>query len=104
MFHTHNDRQININGTCLQGYVDQNYNVLVQLFGKPMYWGGPKVQWEWQILFKDGEVATIYDWKNYHIHKPEEVTNWHIGGNNPVVVTRVKNIISEYLDSQALSQ
>jgi len=93
MFSTHNDEAIDINGTCLQGYMKAEYGDIVAAFGKPEYWGGPKVQWEWKVVFEDGEIATIYDWKNYWISKPEEVNEWHIGGHNPVVVKRIIDII-----------
>lgn len=79
-------------GTCLQGSVDATYEQLELALGEPM--GGSfdgKVQAEWQIQFDDGKVATIYDWKQYG-QDVKGVTDWHIGGHDSSVVSRVKQI------------
>lgn len=100
-FVTHNqDNSINVNGTHLQGYVDTSYERLVSLFGEPCTgWG--KTDAEWEILFDDGLVATIYNYKDGKNYcgsmglELDEIRDWHIGGHDKVVVERVKAVLSE---------
>lgn len=92
-YKTHNqDDLINIDGTCLQGIIQADFKHLVKILGEPLRFQNDKVQAEWDIQFKDGHVATIYDWKEYDT-KPERVTEWHIGGRAPEVVQRVIKIV-----------
>ena len=63
-FVTHNDEDFDeqaINGSHRQGYVQADYERLLGLFGKPHDGDGYKVDWEWNIEFEDGEIATIYN-------------------------------------------
>jgi hypothetical protein len=90
---THNTKpSIDTNGTCLQGYVDCSYNDLVALFGEPLGGDGYKVQAEWNLEFEDGEVATIYDWKEEL--PPQRVRDWHVGGRHKIAAARVNQIIA----------
>lgn len=74
--------------TSLQGTVEVDYQTLVNTFGQPQGRGdGYKVTCEWELLFEDGTVATIYDWKtskdyrgNFYGIDAKENTDWHIGG------------------------
>ena len=90
MFKTHNDAYIEIGGTHLQGYIRADYAALVKAFGKPHDGDGYKVDWEWDILFEDGTVATIYNWKNgpnygYEGVGPSAIMEWNVGGHSNVV-------------------
>jgi len=89
---THNqDDLINTNGTHLIDTIDLPYSEILEAFGKPLTGDFDKVQAEWTIQFNDGEVATIYDWKE---DKPYwSVTDWHIGGHNHIAAERVINIL-----------
>lgn len=84
-YQTHNDlRQIDVSGTCLRGYCPEGttYEDLVRAFGEP-FGGCGKTDWEWAILFEDGTVATIYNWKDgpsYGGAGPHAERSWHIGG------------------------
>mgnify|MGYP003352991921 FL=1 len=85
---TNNNSDANMTSLC--GYITTTYADLVEAFGSPLP-GGDKTNSEWIIKFADGEVATIYDWK-------EPVTpvydyNWHIGGNKGEVVKRIAVIL-----------
>ena len=92
-YKTHNqDDLINANGTHLLSRVNIPYYHIEGILGAPMRFCGDKVQAEWNIKFEDGEVATIYDWKEYG-RNPEDVTDWHIGGKNQAVVQRIFNIL-----------
>lgn len=80
-----------MNGTCLKGYIVTTYDELVQAFGNPSF--GPndnlddKVTCEWNLKFRDGTIATIYDWKE--VYTPMSKHRWHIGGLNQAAVDRV---------------
>lgn len=86
--------------TSLQGYVDASYKQIVKVFGKPGDGDGEKVDAEWEIIFEDGTVATIYnykDGKNYNGEegtKTEDITDWHIGGTDKKAVERVNEALS----------
>jgi len=88
-------------GTSLKGYLDISYQDLVMKFGEPPCVGdGYKVDAEWVLQFDDGDVATIYnykDGKNYNGTSGtpvEEITHWHIGGKSPNIVDRVMKIVN----------
>ncbi len=78
---------VSVNGTHLQGYVTTTYAHLVHVLGKPTYTDGDKVTCEWTIQFRDGTIATIYDWKTECT--PHELYDWHVGGNDPRAVLLV---------------
>lgn len=96
---THNDTDISISGTSLQGYCDAGttYYDLVNAFGEPQKGDGYKVDAEWSMLFS-GRVATIYNYKtgkNYCGSEGRHVIDmagddWHIGGHGPEAVAAVK--------------
>ena len=98
-FKTHNEKEIDANGTYLQGYIHVPFSKLVKIFGEPkrVRGEGCKVDAEWQIEYPDGYVATIYNYKdgvnylgeNYGIHV-EDITEWHIGGHNQIVVEYIQ--------------
>ena len=98
-FVTHNQKEINVNNTHLQGYIKANYKDLKKIFGKPTDGDGYKVDAEWEIEFEDGVVCTIYNYKsgrNYNGRNgtpKTQITNWHIGGLEPTVVERIQLIL-----------
>lgn len=73
----------NFNGTSLRGYVETDYQRLVEVLGEPCHGPddltGDKVTCEWSVEFEDGVVATVYDWKTY-TGTPKTKYRWHIGG------------------------
>lgn len=44
--------------------------------------GMDKVNFDFTLETEDGEVFTIYDWKEYRPLEMDEVVEWHIGGFN----------------------
>lgn len=74
------NKKLNVAGTSLVGTVNTSYRRLVERFGEPTLGRSDdeKVQVEWHIKFKDGVIATIYDWKE--VTTPDAVTEWHVGG------------------------
>ena len=79
-------QNVDINMTSLQGYITADYDTLEKLFGTPTEGDGYKIDAEWSIEFKDGTVATIYNWKDGKNYCGAEgipvndIKNWHIGG------------------------
>jgi hypothetical protein len=100
MIKTHNDERIDMDGSCLQGYIDVSYDDLVAAFGEPMAGDGCKVDAEWSI--DDGtHVASIYNYKtgiNYQGsdgEPTEQIRDWHIGGFSSASVQLVRNALRE---------
>ena len=97
-YETHNDTDIDICGTHLQGYVETTYTQLEKHFGAYQE-GDYKTDWEWTIRFDDGTIARIYNWKNgpnycgeagFYLH---EVKQWNIGGYKWDAVRLVQDVI-----------
>ena len=89
---THNDGNINVNGTCLQGYVHGPGQKLVEQFGEPLL-GYPddKVEYEWNLKVK-GKPITIYAWKNYGEKSFDQLRLWHVGGKNKQVLDLLREL------------
>lgn len=85
-------------GTSLRGYVTTTLGKLIDTFGQPEYYGeGDKVTVDFSILFDDGTVATIYDWKRYEMGTPalDEVFQYNIGGHSLEAVILVKQALGQ---------
>lgn len=96
-YKTHNqDDLISISGTHLMGRIDLRFHQIAAALGDPLRLneaqGDGKIRIQWVIKFDDGQVATIYDWKEYN-RESEDVTDWHIGGRSFEVVQRVCDIL-----------
>ena len=103
-FTTHNDdNTININGTSRQGYINANYPGLCKVFGPPIGGDGFKIDWEWELLFDDGTVATIYNWKNGPNYtgqgSPYTIKTWNVGGHSGDAHRKVKMTYQEYFET-----
>ena len=95
-FVTHNTSRSPIDwmGSSLAGYVTVSYADLVRVLGEPIGPSGDgKVRAEWIIKFRDGKVATIYDYKAGG--DLEAFTAWHIGGRSDVIVERVGQLLKD---------
>lgn len=111
-FTTHNTEQIDVNGTHKQGHIDAKYAELVALFGEPITPTPSdeirlsKTDAEWNLRFEDGEVATIYNWRNGKNWMGEDgiptkqIRDWNIGGNSKCVVDRVQIALDLYRESK----
>ena len=84
-----------IDGTSLKGHITVTYNSLVKVFGQPDSFGGDKTTVEWRLLFANGTVATIYDWKEITSPKdhPDDKYEWHIGGKN---IDAMQQVVDAY--------
>ena len=102
-FVTHNQSNIDVNGTHLQGHINVEYSVLKKIFGKPTSGDEYKTDAEWYIQFEDGTVATIYNWKNGKHYLGREgtaktkITHWNVGGNSKEVVERIQEVLKSNL-------
>lgn len=93
-------------GVVIRATVEQLKNAL----GDPsMAWntGDDKVNFEWEMETDEGEVFTIYDWKEYRPIGLDEMVNWHIGSKSKLIseigVNEViKALISEQWKTETL--
>ena len=107
-YKTHNDKEICTDGTWLQGHVYCSYETLVSLFGEPSeHYDDYKCDAQWVIEFEDGEVATIYNWKNGINYcgvkdgiPTEKITEWNIGGNTHKVAFAINHLTNHSLMMQ----
>ena len=114
-----NDESANVNGTSLQGYINESYYNLVDVFGEPTYkaeekGGFDKVWTEWTLTFKildedadspdDWEyvTATIYDWKEEgpSASRQSNSYQWHIGGKSYIAQDVVQKAIADHFGRQ----
>jgi hypothetical protein len=74
------------NGTSFYGVtITTSVNELIRVLGEPTYYnntGGDKVNFEWICETEDGDVVTIYDWKEYRKIDSNEEIEFHLGGHN----------------------
>jgi len=86
-------------GSHLQGEIICSYSDLVKAFGQPGSGDEYKVDAKWEIVFDDGLIATIYNYKtgkNYNGPSGlivEKIRDWHIGGFEKEVVERICRIL-----------
>ena len=73
---------------------------LTNAFGDPTMdsnWGEDKVNFEWEMETEDGEVFTIYDWKEGRPLKLDEYVIWHIGAKSKSVCNTAEREILKKL-------
>lgn len=103
-FTTHNGTNFDfakINGSHLQGYVTADYKHITKVFGKSSnHFDNYKCDAEWLIEFKDGTIATLYNYKNGRNYLGKEglpktqITEWNIGGFDQKAVERIKEALA----------
>lgn len=107
---THNQQDINVNGTFGQGQIHATYKQLISAFGNPLEQGFDdyKSDAEWIVRFSHGLVATIYNWKNGRNYlgdagiATESITVWNIGGNSADAVRLVEQAIETATNHEAI--
>lgn len=60
--------------------------------------GSDKVNFEWEMENENGDVFTVYDWKEYRRISENENIEWHIGGDNENVTSVAINEIAGELN------
>ena len=61
--------------------------------------GKDKTNFEWVIETDDGEVFTVYDWKEYRQLDEREDIDWHIGGASGRITEQALEEIEEALQN-----
>ena len=100
-YKTHNDIDIDPSGTCLQGYIGTTYDTLVKKLGESAtkWTDNYKTDAEWFVEFKDGTIATIYNWKNGKNYlgvsgkAKEDIQEWNVGGYSHRAVELLDNAL-----------
>jgi hypothetical protein len=99
-FKTHNDGDINVSFTCLQGHLEASYEDLCTAFG-PHHTNVDDMKCDagWDLMFSDGTVACIYNWKNGHNYMGsdgkaiKDMTYWNIGAKHAWVAGMVEQAL-----------
>jgi len=60
--------------------------------------GEDKVNFEWVMETEEGEVFTVYDWKEYRVLDEDEIIEWHIGGHSSFATYLAVNEIAGALN------
>jgi hypothetical protein len=70
--------------------------ILRKILGEPVCEyndGSDKVNIEWEMETDDGDVFTVYDWKEYKALSEHELIQWHIGGMSKSITEQAKREI-----------
>ena len=90
------------NGTSFHDTVIKTtVNKLTKALGKAQIIGNDgkdKVNFDWTCETKNGDIFTIYDWKEYRVLDLDEEIEFHIGGKNRTVTEEAKEELLEILD------
>jgi hypothetical protein len=87
-----------VNGTSFHDTtIKFSVSTLTKILGEPRYSGNDgndKTNFEWQMETDNGDVFTVYDWKEYRPLNESEIIEWHIGGmNKNITETAVREIM-----------
>lgn len=80
--------------TIIRATVEEITSVL----GEPIHSsndGEDKTNFEWVGETSNGEVFTVYDWKEYRRLKKTEMIDWHIGGHDKISTVNAKHELLE---------
>ena len=96
-------KRISFHDTTIRASV----NELIATLGKP--WdqsnnGQEKVNFEWDCKTEDGDVFTIYDWKEYRSISRDEQIHWHIGGHSKVQTSTIADKLELELNKSRLNK
>jgi hypothetical protein len=89
------------NGTSFYDTVIRTtVNKLVEAVGKAQWEnnsGDDKTNFDWICETEDGDVFTIYDWKEYRSIRLDETIEFHIGGESKSITDKAKRELLEIL-------
>ena len=69
---------------------------LKKILGEPVYEcndGSNKTNFDWEMETDNGDIFTVYDWKEYRTLKEDEIIQWHIGGMSKQITEQAKHEI-----------
>lgn len=79
------------NGTSFHNStINATVEDLVRVLGQAQYQsndGDDKVNFEWTCETTNGDVFTVYDWKEYRSIETDEDIEWHIGGDSSAITS-----------------
>jgi hypothetical protein len=94
--------RVEANGTSFHNTViNTTVNKLTKALGEAQIIGNDgkdKVNFDWICETENGDIFTIYDWKEYRVLDLDEVIEFHIGGKNRTVTQEAKEELLEILD------
>lgn len=93
-FITHQDAEINDHLTMLKGSIQATRKQLNVAFGQCRQGPSSRVAHDWKLEFRDGTVATIYDWESEPV-ADDVPYNWRIGGRTHRAVELVHQAFRE---------
>jgi hypothetical protein len=86
-----------LNGTSFQDVTFKaSVNDLIKAFGEPDYednTGKDKTNFEWDMETDNGDVFSIYDWKEYRKLNKDKQIEWHIGSHSRSISDQAKSEI-----------
>jgi hypothetical protein len=90
------------NGTSFHNTtIKTTINELTRVLGEPSYTGDfseDKVTVEWVCERENGDVITIYDWKEYRWIDKNEKIEFHLGGHSQLITFNGKEDLVELLN------
>jgi hypothetical protein len=90
------------NGTSFHNTtITTSINELTRVLGEPSYTGDfseDKVTVEWVCERENGDVITIYDWKEYRWIDKNEKIEFHLGGHSQLITFNGKEDLVELLN------
>ena len=90
-----------VGGTSLKLTIPLKFKDVEKILGKPFYSDGYKVSGEWVLVSEDGDVVTLYDWKETSLYdddlpsveefrKSSEPIEFHVGAHDKEVAEKFK--------------
>jgi hypothetical protein len=92
----------NVDGTSFQDVtIKASVQDLTRVLGEPdnNNTGEDKVNFVWDLETEEGDVFTIYDWKEYRMIDVNEKIEWHIGANSKMASWDAKDEITRELSN-----
>lgn len=90
-------------GTSFHGTVIKaTVNDLIEVCGEADFAdndGEDKVNFEWEMENNNGNVFTIYDWKEYRPIAKDGLIEWHIGGRDLADTEQGKDELQQALNN-----
>ena len=78
---------------------------LIEAIGEPDWVDeniNDKVQNDWCCETDNGDVFSIYDWKEYRAYGDDEIIEWHIGGRSGEITEQAQREIEILLNQHVL--
>ena len=90
------------NGTSFHNTtITTSINELTRVLGEPSYTGDfseDKVTVEWVCERENGDIVTIYDWKEYRWIDKNEKIEFHLGGHSQLITFNGKEDLIKLLN------